>query len=63
MSRSCVVAAVLRVVLGVIIAVVLSVEGSAQRLCFAPPGAERPTAFSAAKGSGHVLVTFERIAE
>jgi hypothetical protein len=59
MPRSRVVAAVLRVV----IAVVLSVEGSAQQLCFAPPGAERPTAFSAAKGSGHVLVTFERIAE
>jgi hypothetical protein len=63
MPRSRVAAAVLRVVIGVIIAVVLSVEGSAQQLCFAPPGAERPTAFSAAKGSGHVLVTFERIAE
>ena len=42
---------------------IYELESNTRRLCFAPPGAERPTAFSAAKGSGHVLVTFERIAE
>lgn len=31
-----------------------------RRLCFAPPGKDRPTEFSSAPGSEHVLVTFER---
>jgi uncharacterized protein (TIGR03067 family) len=31
-----------------------------RRLCFAPEGKERPTEFSSAPGSGHILVTFER---
>ncbi len=31
-----------------------------RRLCFAPEGKERPTAFSSAPGSGIILVTFER---
>lgn len=31
-----------------------------RKLCYAPPGKERPTEFSSAPGSGHVLVTFER---
>jgi uncharacterized protein (TIGR03067 family) len=31
-----------------------------RKLCFAPAGKSRPTAFSSAPGSEHVLVTFER---
>ena len=31
-----------------------------RKLCFAPPGKERPTAFVSTSGSEHILVTFER---
>jgi uncharacterized protein (TIGR03067 family) len=31
-----------------------------RKLCFAPPGKERPTEFSSTPGSEHILVTFER---
>lgn len=31
-----------------------------RKLCFAPPGKERPTEFSSTPDSGHILVTFER---
>lgn len=31
-----------------------------RKLCFAPPGKNRPTEFSSAPGSEHILVTFER---
>ena len=31
-----------------------------RKLCFAPPGKERPTEFASAAGSEHILVTFER---
>jgi uncharacterized protein (TIGR03067 family) len=31
-----------------------------RRLCFAPPGRERPTEFSSTSGSQRILVTFER---
>jgi len=31
-----------------------------RKLCFAPPGKERPTEFSSTPGSKHILVTFER---
>jgi uncharacterized protein (TIGR03067 family) len=31
-----------------------------RRMCFAPPGKERPTEFSSTPGSEHILVTFER---
>ena len=31
-----------------------------RKMCFAPPGKERPTEFSSAAGSEHILVTFER---
>lgn len=31
-----------------------------RKLCFAPPGKERPSEFSSPSGSGHILVTFER---
>ncbi len=34
-------------------------EGT-RKLCFAPPGKDRPTKFSSTKGSEHILVTFER---
>ncbi len=31
-----------------------------RKLCFAPPGQDRPTAFTSTPGSEHILVTFER---
>jgi uncharacterized protein (TIGR03067 family) len=31
-----------------------------RKMCFAPPGKERPTEFSSMSGSEHILVTFER---
>lgn len=31
-----------------------------RKMCFAPPGKERPTEFSSMPGSEHILVTFER---
>lgn len=31
-----------------------------RKLCFAPPGKDRPTKFSSTPGSEHILVTFER---
>ena len=31
-----------------------------RKLCFAPPGEDRPTEFSSEPGSQHILVTFER---
>jgi uncharacterized protein (TIGR03067 family) len=31
-----------------------------RKLCFAPPGRERPTEFSSLPGSQHILVTLER---
>jgi uncharacterized protein (TIGR03067 family) len=31
-----------------------------RKLCFAPPGKDRPTEFSSTPGSGYVLVTLER---
>jgi uncharacterized protein (TIGR03067 family) len=33
---------------------------NARRLCFAPPGKERPTEFSSEPSSRHILVTFRR---
>jgi len=32
-----------------------------RKLCFAPPGKDRPTEFATAPGSEHILVTFERV--
>lgn len=34
---------------------------NARKLCFAPSGMERPTEFTSEAGSGHILVTFERV--
>jgi uncharacterized protein (TIGR03067 family) len=31
-----------------------------RKMCFAPPGKDRPTEFTTAQGSEHILVTFER---
>lgn len=31
-----------------------------RKLCFAPPGKQRPTTFSSKPGSEHILVTFSR---
>ncbi|HVK08319.1 MAG TPA: TIGR03067 domain-containing protein, partial [Gemmataceae bacterium] len=32
----------------------------ARKMCFAPPGKERPTEFASPPGGDHILVTFER---
>lgn len=42
---------------------IYELEQDTRRLCFAGPDAARPTAFAAPKGSGHVLVTLERVSE
>jgi uncharacterized protein (TIGR03067 family) len=42
---------------------IYELEQDKRRLCFASPDAPRPTAFAAPKGSGHVLVTLERVSE
>ena len=42
---------------------IYTLERNVRRLCFAPPGADRPATFSAPRGSGLVLVTLERIAD
>jgi uncharacterized protein (TIGR03067 family) len=34
--------------------------GKTRRMCFAPPGKERPAEFTTTTGSEHILVTFER---
>lgn len=39
---------------------IYEIEGDARKLCFAPPGKDRPTAFASKPGSGHVLIAFER---
>ena len=42
---------------------IYELDAGTRRLCFAPPGADRPGAFAAPKGSGLVLVTLERVAD
>ncbi|MDB5306275.1 MAG: hypothetical protein JWO38_477 [Gemmataceae bacterium] len=37
------------------------VEGDVFVECSAPPGADRPTAFTSAKGSGHTLIVYKRV--
>ena len=39
---------------------IYQIEGDARKLCFAPPGKDRPTEFASKPGSGHILVAFER---
>jgi uncharacterized protein (TIGR03067 family) len=39
---------------------IYEINGQTRKLCFAPPGKERPTEFSARKGSRHFLVVFQR---
>ncbi len=39
---------------------IYEVSGQTRKLCFAPPGKDRPTEFSAKQGSGHFLVVFQR---
>jgi len=40
---------------------IYQIEENTRKLCFAPSGKDRPTEFSSNPGSGHVLVTFERL--
>ena len=42
---------------------IYELQQDTRRLCFAGVDAARPTAFTAPKGSGHVLVTLERVSE
>lgn len=42
---------------------IYELEQDTRRICFAGPDAPRPTAFAAPQGSGHVLVTLERVPE
>jgi uncharacterized protein (TIGR03067 family) len=39
---------------------IYELEENARKLCFAPPGKDRPTEFISMPGSEHVLVKFER---
>jgi uncharacterized protein (TIGR03067 family) len=39
---------------------IYEIEGATRKLCFAPPGKDRPTEFASKPGSGHILVAFER---
>ena len=42
---------------------IYELQQDTRRICFAGPDAARPTAFASPKGSGHVLVTLQRVAE
>jgi uncharacterized protein (TIGR03067 family) len=39
---------------------IYEIEGDTRKLCYAPPGKDRPTAFASKPGSGHILVALER---
>jgi uncharacterized protein (TIGR03067 family) len=39
---------------------IFEIGENTRKLCFAPPGKERPTEFSSKPDSQHILVTFER---
>ena len=39
---------------------IYEIEGDAQKVCFAPPGKDRPTEFASEPGSWHILVALER---
>ena len=39
---------------------IYEIEGDAQKVCFAPPGKDRPTEFASKPGSWHTLVALER---
>jgi uncharacterized protein (TIGR03067 family) len=40
---------------------IYQIDENARKLCFAPSGKDRPTEFSSNPGSGHFLVSFERV--
>jgi len=39
---------------------IYQIEGDTIKTCYAPPGKDRPTAFSSKKGSEHTLMVWER---
>jgi uncharacterized protein (TIGR03067 family) len=39
---------------------IYELEGDRLKVCFAPPGKDRPTDFEAKEGSGHTLTVWER---
>jgi len=39
---------------------IYEIEGDAHKVCFAPPGKDRPTEFASEPGSWHTLVALER---
>ena len=40
---------------------IYELDEKTRKLCFAPPGKDRPTRFSSKPGSEHILITFERV--
>jgi uncharacterized protein (TIGR03067 family) len=39
---------------------IYDLEGDVQKVCFAPPGKERPKEFSSKSGSGHLIQVWKR---
>jgi uncharacterized protein (TIGR03067 family) len=39
---------------------IYEIDRDTRKLCFAPPGNDRPAEFASKPGSGHILVVFER---
>jgi uncharacterized protein (TIGR03067 family) len=39
---------------------IYEIDRDTRKLCFAPPGKDRPAEFASKPGSGHILVVFER---
>jgi hypothetical protein len=39
---------------------IYEIDGKTLKLCFAPPGKDRPTDFTAREGSGHTVTVWER---
>ncbi len=39
---------------------IYEINGRTRKVCFAPPGKDRPTEFSSRQGTGHILVVFQR---
>jgi uncharacterized protein (TIGR03067 family) len=40
---------------------IYEIKGDTRKVCYAPPGMERPTEFSSKAGSGHILVVLKRV--
>jgi uncharacterized protein (TIGR03067 family) len=40
---------------------IYEIKGDTRKVCYAPPGMERPTEFSSKERSGHILVVLKRV--